>query len=121
MVFDNAAGPAYCSTVRDEIMMLFEAGLLTPSKNKLATSRHADGSVADGHELPKIGVFELDVVVNGEASAFTLGGHRRAHHAQACTTPAPARTATHLCSCRPHPMAPSHDLLLLSSVPAQLA
>jgi len=69
VVFDNAAGPAYCATVRQEIMTLFEAGLLQPSKNKLATRRHSDGTVADGHELPKIGVFELDLVVNGEVRA----------------------------------------------------
>ena len=69
VAFDNAAGVEYCSAVRQEIMLLFEAGMLGPSKNKLATKRSETGTVSDGHELPKIGVFELDLVVNGEVCA----------------------------------------------------
>jgi hypothetical protein len=55
--------------VRSEIELLHDIGLLEPSKNKLTTSRNSDGSSAAGHELPKKGVFELDLVVNGEVRA----------------------------------------------------
>ena len=45
-------------------------GLLRPSLNKLATAKDgATGAVLSGHELPKRGVHELDLVVNGEVRA----------------------------------------------------
>jgi hypothetical protein len=39
---------------------------LQPSLNKLTTARTAEGAPAAGATLPKRGVWELDVVVNGE-------------------------------------------------------
>lgn len=67
--FDGAAGPGYCEAVRSEIEVLHEIGLLVESKNKLTTARNPDGTSAKGHELPKVGVHELDLVVNGEVRA----------------------------------------------------
>ena len=67
--FDGAASPLYCSTIRSEIELLHENGLLVASKNKLTTARNDDGTTATGHELSKVGVYELDLVVNGELRA----------------------------------------------------
>eukprot|EP00041_Stephanoeca_diplocostata_P014044 m.252131 g.252131 ORF g.252131 m.252131 type:complete len:674 (-) comp19555_c0_seq1:426-2447(-) len=69
VVFDNAAGSQYANALRKEILDLFRDGSLQPSLNKLATARDASGVVSSGHELQKSGVWELDVVVNGEVRA----------------------------------------------------
>lgn len=80
-VFDNAAGDAWARGVREEISALVAEGALTPSMNKLASRRDSlTGAVTDGHTLPKTGVYELDVCVNGEVRAPSV--LRRCHHIQ---------------------------------------
>ena len=65
-VFDHAAGAVFADACRGEVLALYRKGLLGPSRNKLATAKGEGGVVTAGHELPKRGVFELDLVVNGE-------------------------------------------------------
>ena len=69
----GAASPGWCSVLRDEAEALFEAGLLLPSLNRMATARSAKehtstvpAPAASGVVCAKRGVYEIELVANGE-------------------------------------------------------
>ena len=65
----GGVGARYCAATREEIEMLFEAEMMQPSRNRLATRRDALGRVTAAHTLRKPGVFELDIVVDGKVTS----------------------------------------------------